>query len=439
MSKETIDETQEPYSIAIADILASMLLSLELGFMKAINGLDVDRLKYRLAHTKWSAEDAPYRIVLPLSTIKILEQVHSGVMFEKQAHSQRRTPNWYVVELVCHDLELAIYDQWQLLMGLLETWYSKAGKSLSDAKRYKQSAAVYSRAIEQAWKLDSHLERLKALSEALRKDGKLDFTKKAEWDWDKERDRITKFRDTAIAGQAKLIPHLWNTERPNPDMPDFFGSAVHRTGEACYEALVSGDTEKFKALFQPYFLGILGIFESVRSQVLDWETSSAITWMSEPILDLFDISGYAYIYSEYYGKSELWAVCKAIWDTYLAKIPDQVQSLSAISNYHQTPRGVITPRYGLRSKRQIELVELLNSLPRESVADFYSQPTAQHQSEFIRNIAPWDNDMPFMHVNAIDVFSVKYLIVLQSADGLDFGIRHDKITIINGQQGDENA
>lgn len=437
---QDIDEIQEPNSVAVTDILASIPMSIELGFIRAINELNVSNLRRQLLNTNLLTGDAPYRLSLPLSTVKTLEEVHMGALFEKRAQSYNKTPNWYVTEVALHDLELAIYGQWQSLIKLLETWYIETGLALNDAKRYRQSATVYSRAIELAWKLDSHIERLRELSQALRKDGKIEFLKKAEWDWDKEHDKVIKFRNLAVKRQAELIPRLWNTKEPDPDMPDFFGGAVHRTGEACYEALKIGDVDTFNTLFRSYFLGILGVFESLKLEVQGWdELSSAITWMSEPILDLFDISGYAYVYAEYHNKPELWTGCKNTWDTYLTNMPQQLQSFAVISNYHQTPRGVITPRDTLRSRWHISMAQLLNDLPRQDTNDFYSQPSVQHESELIRNIAPWDNTMPFTHADAIDVFTIKYLINVNTNDVLDFGIDQDKVNTVNGRQGDENA
>ena len=191
-------------------------------------------------------------------------------------------------------------------------------------------------------------------------------------------------------------------------------------------------------LFRPYFFGILGIFESVRPQVLGWEMSSALAWMSEPILDLFDISGYAYIFAEYHNKPEIWSECKTVWDTYLTNVPQQLQPLAVISNYHQTLRLVITPRATLRSRWQIALARLLNDLPRQQTTDFYSRPSVVHQSELIRNIAPWSDSLPHMFTDAIDVFTVKYLITTPTSIALDFGISQDKISGINGRQEDEN-
>lgn len=427
------DDVQEIHSIATTELLASLPLSIEIGFSRAVNDLNVDELRDKLLRTKWREEESPYAFSLPPSTIKELEKIRDGAIFEKQAHASHKTQNWYVAELALHDLDIALYNQWQSLMELIETWYKETGKALSDAKKYKQSATIYTRAIEQAWKLDNHIERLREVSEALLKDHKT----QAEWDWNKEHKRVAKFRDMAIKGQADLIPHLWSMSEPNHDMPDFFGSAVHRTGEACYEALFAGDSNKFKSLFRPYFLGVLGIFQSLIPQVSNWETSSALTWMSEPILDLYSISGYAYIFAEYHDKPEIWNECREAWDAILTRTPEQLEPFAAISSYHQTPRGVITPRDSLRSRWAIDLINLLNNIPRQQSSDVFSHPPLEHKSELIRNIAPWSDSMPYMFVDAIDVFTVKYLMTVPARTPLDFGVDDSKITHINGR-GDDN-
>ena len=81
----------------------------------------------------------------------------------------------------------------------------------------------------------------------------------------------------------------------------------------------------------------------------------------------------------------------------------------------------------------------MNSFPRQGSNDFYSRPEVQHQSEFIRRIAPWDAHMPFMHADAIDVFTVKYLLNVPTKLKVDFGVRQGKVTTVNGRQGDEDA
>jgi len=428
---DTNDKMELSYAVSTVDILASLPLSIELGFMAAVRNLDIENLQKQLVDIKWSNPQSPYRFPLPPDTVKSLEKINDGAIFEKLARSPHKTQEWYVVEYTFNNIEWALFRQWNSIMELLEVWYCEAGKKLADAKKFKHSAAVYTRALEQTWKLGSHIEELRFVAEALRKDAKLDF-EKPEWDWEKEQKRINKLRDNAIDGMAKLIPHLWPDKPSDPDMPDFFGGAVHRMGEACFEALAEGDVNKFKTLFRSYFLGILGVFESIRPQVKNWEASTALTWMAEPIIDLLDLSGYAYILSEYHNQPELWEECKQIWDNYLKMVPTQAEPLAGLLKHNKNLWGVITPRANLRSRWQINLAKLLSDLPRRQTDSYYSRPSVVHASEFIRNIAP--DEMLFMFVNANEVFVVKYFLEREDTKTLDFDIREDKVAQINRHQ-----
>lgn len=435
LAASTIDTDSERLnSIGVTDILSSLPSSIEIGFIKAVNGLDIERMRSELLRSKWQKPESPYKFSVPLDAIKILEQIHEGVVFEKSSKSIYITKNWYVVERVFNNIDWFMFNQWSSLMELFESYYITTGKRLADSGKFTHSASVYSRAIEQAWKLDNHIEQLKSTSEMLRKDAKLAF-KKPQWDWDKEHRRVLELRNTVIDAMAELIPKLLTDKQPGSDIPDFFGGAVHFVGEDCYDALASDDTDRFKHLFRLYFLGILGIFDRVIPQVKDWDIDTAFTWLSEPMIDLINISGYAYIFAEYYNKPGLWNDCKVVWDTYLSNAPQQLQPLAAIINHSKNRFATITPRDSLRSRWAITLANMLNDLPRQSSSGTFSQPSVSHSSELIRNIAPFDGSTPFMTYDAVDVFVVKYFLERQDATSLDFGIRHDVIEGINRQRG----
>lgn len=429
------DAIRPAYTIAVADIFAALPLSLELGFIKALRELKVPELRKQIAKTNWTKASAPYIFPLPVNTIKALEEIHEGALFEQSAKAPYPAPAWYVIEYAFNNLDWKLFRQWEQLMSLMERWYFDTGKKFADAGLHKQATAVYTRALELAWKLDSHIETLKMVSTELREDSRLDF-KRPEWDWDNAQQRVTKFRTKAIDEMAKSIPNLL-PELPDSDTPDYFGQAVHKTGEACYDALVDGDGERFKTLFGPYFVGILGAFDKVRPQVTEWEIKTALTWLAEPIIDLFEISGYAYILAEFHNKPELWQSCERVWNGYLSgeRREQSLQLLAGLSYHYQNLLGVLTPRATLRSQRQIRLGRLFHDLPRQSTTDPFRDPPVQHQSAFIRSIAPI-HDM-FMFTDAIDVFTVKYLMKLPEATNLNFGVSSNKVDHIQRDLEDE--
>lgn len=437
-SADIDSHTQELNSIGVTDIVASLPISLEIGFMKSVDKLDVVSLRTKLRRTKWTKPKSPYKFSLPLETIKTLEKVQEGAIFEKSAGTPHKTQGWYVAELTLNNLDWFIYRQWNSIMELFESWYFTAGKSLSDAKKYNQSASLYSRAVEQAWKLHNHLDRIKVITEQLREGVKLDF-KRPEWDWDKEQERVSKFRQQAIDGMADLIPEMAKQEQSaSLEIPDFFGGAVHFVGESCYDALAEGDVERFKALFPKYFVGILGVFDRVRPQIKGW--TMELSWLAEPLIDLINLSGYAYIYAEYHNKPEFWNECKRVWDTYLngqSEIP-RIQLLALLTAHHKN-QFALAPRENLRSRWAIQLATTINAIPVKDEGDgFHSQRKLDHTSEFVSNIAPFDRHMPFMTTHALEVFVAKYLIKRPDATGLDFGVRQDEIDSINRKSGDED-
>lgn len=271
-------------------------------------------------------------------------------------------------ELALNNLDWFIYRQWNSIMKIFESWYIQSGKRLSDAKKYNQSASVYSRAVEQAWKLHNHLDRVKEVVEQLREGVKLDFNR-PEWDWDKEQERVSKFRSQAIDGMADLIPEMAKQEQSGSlEIPDFFGGAVHFVGESCYDALAEGDVERFRALFPKYFVGILGVFDRVRPQIEGW--TMELSWLAEPLIDLMNLSGYAYIYAEYHNKPEFWNECKRVWNKYLnsqSEIP-RIHLLALLTNHHKN-QFALAPRENLRSRWVIQLANTINAIPVKDEGD----------------------------------------------------------------------
>ncbi len=422
----------------VIDTLASLPLSLEIGFAKAVDTLDIPDIKNAVMGLDLSTPQAPYSLKLPRRAIVTLEQIQKSILFEQRVNPEKTiTPSWYTTELVLNSIDWSLFDQWKVLMKLIDSWYVKNGDKLVASDLNIAASAVYGRALELSWKLDRHIIDLRAKVEELQKNRLLDL-EIPPWKWEDLQKEVKAFRLKVIERIAKSIPKLMPDE-PTPDLPDYFGAAVHRTGEACFQALEDDDIELFKKLFVPYFGGILETANKIRPQVIDWDPKTAVTWFSEPIIDLFEISGYAYIFSELYGKPEYWVECTRIWDTYLSEDPaSKLQFLAGISAHHQR-LFALTPRATLRTSRQFALERRLGALPRQPRDQNmhpFDEPAVQHDSEFIKRIAP-RGDMP-MFVDSIDVFIVKYLMPLPEAKDLDFGTNDSKVDQIQSDQEADN-
>ena len=431
------EESQPKYVAAIVEACALLPLSLELGFMKAVRELGVEDLRKKLIKSRWDKDSSPYQFAMPLDVVKELEGIRNGTVFEQASRLPYKAPNWYVIELASNNIDWALFRRWSRLIKLTGSWYAETGKKLADKNLHMHAAVVYVRAIEFACKLDGHLDSLKQTSEALREGALLDF-RRPEWNWEKEQKSIIKFRNDSEENIAKLIPKLF-LETVDTELPDHFGHAVHLTGKSCFDALMKGDAKRFKMLFKLYFVGILGVFGKLRPQVADWNPSSALAWVSEPIIDLFEISGYSFMLAEFHGNHEIWQASKTVWDKYLLHPQEGKQHLQFVAglSYHHQKRFAISPRATLRAQNRLRFRDLLRELPKQEAgpSPFFG-PQVQHPSPFIRSVASRAGLLP---PDAIDVFTVKYLMSLPNATSVDFGVAQGKAVSMQGDQEQTDA
>lgn len=411
----------------LLEVTAMLPTSVELGLHRAIDDLDIPSLGRRIRESNWSDDGTPYRFSLPSSVVRAMEETQSGVAFEcaVRAPDLTRTPGWYIEEYALFALEKDLMAQIDETLDLLRNWYPAAVDRLVGANQYDAAAAVLSRAVEVVAKLERHLPSWQAKVDAIRAEGeRVDFNRPT-WDWTAHKATVSQLRSAVLERSAQLIAPLALHDRRD-DLPDFFGEVVHRTGQACFDALTANDTEAFKTLFPHYFIGTFMASQRIKGDVADLFLQQAITWMFEPIVDCLELSGYAYIYAELHGDPQLWETCRAAWKKYLAdEGEDALKRIAALSAFEQSQFSM-TPRSLIRTHWQQALTGALEELPREdaepSEYPFEHRPV-RHRSPLIRRIAPDKGPLGARLLqNARDVFIEKFLARQAGAAGLDFGV-----------------
>lgn len=423
--------------VAGVDMLAGLLVSIEVGLYKRMSDLDITGLAAKLASTDWSNKASPYGFGLPRPVVETLEELRSGLDFESQADSEVRTPAWYVAEIARNRLAWCAHDNFDVCLATIERWYPETADRLLAGEHPQGAGAVLARGLELAWKLERHLDSLPAIADQLGEIGALDDLRRPEWDWTALNQRAKAFRGEILKRMAVAIPALAGQPTAK-ELPDYLGQTVHWSGDGAFKALVDNDEELFRDLFPAYFGGALHIVERLRPQVATWtNTSSAVTWMSEPIMDLIDVSGYALIYSEYHTNPALWTICRTLWDDYLSgtNANTLVTFLAAVCGHHQH-LFAISPRSVLRTQREMVTTQLLGELPRQPPQSQFADPPVIHTSALIRRVAP-RGFHPMPYYDARDVFVVRYLMTLAPAAGLDFGITDDKIESLSQLEDDD--
>lgn len=410
---------------AAMDVLASLPLSLELGFIKSLDRVNVTTLD-KIAQKYNATQDAfAHHAYLPRKVIATLEETHENAVFERRVGTDHTTPSWYIAERLRHRTAHELHNNWDKLIEFTSSWYKETAVRLEKHAKHRSAAAIRSRAMELAWKLRRHVKGIEEHATSLEANKIIGLEWPA-WDWDKQLKSVKLFREKIIDGVALSIPELMHIER-TPDLPDSLGAATHAVGEECFEALRKNEHERIGKLFATYFLGIYANSERIRPQVIGWEPNSALTWYTEPVIDLMDISGFAYVFAELHGNPKLWAKCTEVWAVYVGTGKEATKMLNhyALIARHRKTLYQLSPRVGLRSNRILRLMRILAKLPTQPSQHFYDSPTVEHASAFIRKTARGIPDMPH-YPEPMDIFVIKYLMAHPLASGIDFGMRrHD--------------
>jgi hypothetical protein len=202
---------------------------------------------------------------------------------------------------------------------------------------------------------------------------------------------------------------------PRDDLPDYFGEALHQTGEACFEALENRRYEVFNQLFRFYFVGALQMMQRLQQQLQGQQPMAAIPWLKGPITDLLDLSGYALAFAELDGDPAPWRTVRETWDIHLATPEGQnlvliVEALLGGGIVGMSPRDLIrtwSQRFGDR----------LAQLPGRSRADIFDEERdVEHQSPLIRELAGAGT----FGTQGSDIFIARYLMRHPAGEGRDF-------------------
>lgn len=410
VAPSTVKESDVVKRVALADLIASLPMQLELGIYRRLADMGAAELGSALDEVDVTEGGAHYRLshelALPRSCIEALERVAVSRSFEETAQVGFRTPDWYVRDTVINPYIWAISQEWLSAFRFALGFYRPLADRLAGGGRHLEAAAVRARALETSWKLGRHVSLVAERDAQLRASLVLTDLQQPSWDPDALIDDALAFRLGVLQDIAESIPELATIAPRDANMPDYLGEAVHRAGEACFDALIDDDLDLFDAIFQPYFVGIVSIVERLRSRVADWRPEVAAPWIAAPVIDLMTISGYAYVFGALKNEQQPIATVATAWDRWLMATPDGLDVLDSLITID---RGTfaIQPRSVLRTAWKQRLQQVLDSLPRRAVDSRWEEDSVDHPSALIRELRP--HRRGFMLYDALDVFVGVYL------------------------------
>jgi hypothetical protein len=413
------------FKLAQLDYLGLIPITILLNTVKRVETIEINSTNYWIAKNTWKSAKNIYNTDLPLPSLERLEFIHKRIQIEIFAEKKVVSPPWYSSQLIYESLATTIDKQLRSLLKISNDLYRKVA-DLSNEKNYLFAVQVISRGLEFCQKGISHYPKIGKFLSDLQE---YHIEKSIRWpivELENYLKEIRELEDYLLIEFAKLIPVL--SEIPKIEgIPDYFGRAVHLAGEKSFEALYQNDPVSFEKIFPNYFLGTIRTFEILKEKTADWHTEQAASIFTDPIMDLVDLSGYAYVFSELHQNKDLWDFCKTIWDGYLHQLrKERSEMFAGIINY-KSYEFRITPRSIIRTQWKMQIDRLFDSMPRVtrqldtlSVVPHF-ESIIDHPSLIVR-IYGGNDEWRFMSFyDGIDAFVEFYFRVFPESKELSFG------------------
>ena len=408
--------------------LAIMPINVFFAYISTIKSHKRDAILQRIHHIKWKSERSIYRAGFAVHVLERLEWLRPKLAFEDRVEGQVISASWYIQELIVQkeveNLHTALISFCEKACELYKHWIEIAKSS----RHPWLGAVIVSEELEYWNKFEHHIDTLNDFWSDLNSDRRIEGIPWPSLDIEElvEKCRQRHKELLKIMSGESLLLSLFS--RPE-SYPDFAGQFLHTVGEALFVAMLENDCELIEKLFGRYFGCSLLQFDKLRSEEfrIDWQNLNNLKIAAAPLLDLMDMSGYAYLLSDYHETPCLKEPIVKAWDKYLSEEQENqcLQSLASAtllseSGFEIGHRSINRTRWKQMIEGQLRDLERQEISPDPQIINKYVEldTIAVHESPLVRVLA---RDLDFLSYDGIDIFLTKYIRQRANGENLDFG------------------
>jgi hypothetical protein len=326
--------------LALADSQGRLAIAALLGLAKYLDGQTADNLSSKVSQIKWISDiKSVYLSGLPLTIISRLESTAQELKNESLIEGSLISQEWYIETLFFQKYLFSLNDYFSCIKSFHDDYFKGKFEKMVSTNQLLFAAQFILRWVEFTNKYQRLVYVLTSHIEDCSRFRKLKDLSWISFDAEQEKkdaqNRATEVIDRLIA----LLP-MFKDFRKADDLPDYFGQALTMGVEACFEACASNNSERLSNIFTHVFQASIVAHDITRQRVQEWSREdSKIIYSTEPLINLFEITGYAKLYSELYQNQKLWNVLQNVWDAYLAALPDARQTIEfmiAVRSYRDS-------------------------------------------------------------------------------------------------------
>lgn len=376
------------FTLAIVDFYGLSFINILLGFSEGIEKITLDHFK-NLIEKQQNDSKSIYKAKLPQKVLQEFERSEKHLDFERKIEERIVTPIWYQQQLVVLSYFRFMESTINLLLSDLEEVFLNEAESLIKAKKFLIAIQLIERGFEACNKFEHHFYFLEEHCKEINKAQILSDIPWVNFSWEDYQNKIQSIHEKLVVLFSKSLYPIMQLPK-NKDLPDYFGHAYTVLTNECFLAMANNNDELFKNLFPSVFVACLEAHDRQKGlEIAHLESKFAL--VADPIVDLFELSGYSIIFQELDGKN-FWDIAKKTWDSYFSDKDDVDSTTKALVilgthfSYMMSPRSITRTSWGQHLHRIFRERGLMND---DMFGSYYlnQEEPEKHKSQIINYLS----------------------------------------------------
>lgn len=291
----------------------SVVVSFVWHAIEKIESMSVDLLEGEMTKIDWLKRQSLYNTSFYPDSFSELEKMIQRIRFERSVEGQRLTPDWYMQqEVVFHYLKKST-EVLQASIGYIQTYLLDIITVWHKEQKYILCTRLMMSSRELVFKLVFKLRICEQRFDEILKRYKR--SKNSNWKLFDFQEGLRQLRNTEnvylpILPDCHLALSVINWDKQSQDL---FSMTHLVLSQMINKEMMDNNNENFRQLFSKFPMACVASFTELRTHHQPGLFSDK--YASQPILDVLEISGLAFIYSKLHKNPALWDDCCAAWDT----------------------------------------------------------------------------------------------------------------------------
>lgn len=257
-----------------------------------------------------------YKAALPRPVIELLEKFARSVSRERTAEGAQITPAWWIHHFAARELIRHLRLCHDKILNRIESHLTGLVKEQSEAGRPQQAAVMIFSSLELISRMQHHRGLVETTFGRLSGLRNLN-TGDSSWpELPDSKHLLETMRDSLLRTLAGNTPKLYASSH-DPALPDLFGQAARHLFDATFDAILEGQTDLARDLFQVVFTEADATRQRLLTDLRDQADRTQFIYGTEPIVAVMELSGYAMLMQALDGNG-IWEDVRGLWDRILA-------------------------------------------------------------------------------------------------------------------------